>query len=80
MSIVETYERDLVCRRSDSGFMIHKVGTDEYYEEAWDLQTSPYVYEETDIPINSEENPGETGEIDPYLEEYAQAGHIMLGE
>lgn len=75
MPIVETYERDLVCRRSDSGFMIHKVGTDEYYEEAWDLQTSPYVYEETDIPIDQPDE-GEN----PELEEYAEAGRIMLGE
>lgn len=75
MPIVETYERDLVCRRSDSGFMIHKVGTDEYYEEAWDLQTSPYVYEETNIPIEQEDEP-----VDPVMEEYAEAGRIMLGE
>lgn len=74
MPIVETYERDLVCRRSDSGFMIHKVGTDEYYEEAWDLQTSPYVYEETNIPID-------TGGLEEHdLSEYAEAGKIMLGE
>ena len=74
MPIVETYERDLVCRRSDSGFMIHKVGTDEYYEEAWDLQTSPYVYEETNIPID-------TGDLEEHdLKEYAEAGRIMLGE
>jgi len=75
MPIVETYERDLVCRRSDSGFMIHKVGTDEYYEEAWDLRTSPYVYEETNIPIEQEDEP-----VDPVMEEYAEAGRIMLGE
>ena len=74
MPIVETYERDLVCRRSDSGFMIHKVGTDEYYEEAWDLQTSPYVYEETDIPIDSD------APEEHELEEYAEAGRILLGE
>lgn len=75
MPIVETYERDLVCRRSDSGFLIHKIGTDEYYEEAWDLQTSPYVYEETDIPVDRPENPDEEEE-----HEYAEAGRIMLGE
>ena len=55
--------------------MIHKVGTDEYYEEAWDLQTSPYVYEETNIPIDQ----GDEQE-DPELQEYAEAGRIMLGE
>lgn len=48
--------------------MIHKIGTDEYYEEAWDLQTSPYVYEETDIPVDQPEEE----------DEYAEAGRIML--
>lgn len=72
MPIIEFYDRDLVCRKSDSGFLIHKVGTDEYYEEAWDLQTSPYVYEETDIPVDQDENEEEN--------EYAEAGRIMLGE
>ena len=70
MPIVETFERDLVCRKSDSGFMIHKIGTDEYYEEAWDLQTSPYVYEETNIPVDQPEEGEEA--------EYAEAGRIML--
>ena len=72
MPIVETFERDLVCRRSDSGFLIHKIGTDEYYEEAWDLRTSPYVYEETNIPVDQPEDETEN--------EYAEAGRIMLGE
>lgn len=71
MPIVETFERDLVCRRSDSGFLIHKIGTDEYYEEAWDLQTSPYVYEETNIPVDQPEEGAEE-------QEYAEAGRIML--
>lgn len=71
MPIVETFERDLVCRRSDSGFLIHKIGTDEYYEEAWDLQTSPYVYEETNIPVDQPEEGEEESE-------YAEAGRIML--
>lgn len=75
MPIVETFERDLVCRRSDSGFLIHKIGTNEYYEEAWDLQTSPYVYEETNIPIDQGDEPA-----DSETEEYAEAGRIMLGE
>lgn len=36
---------------SDKGVQIHKVGTDEYYEEAIDIEGAPYAYEETDIPI-----------------------------
>lgn len=40
---------------SDNKVMIRKVGTDEIYDEAIDIETAPYVYEETDQPINSEE-------------------------
>lgn len=34
---------------SDNGFMIKKVGTDEVYEEAIDVENSGFEYEETDI-------------------------------
>ena len=40
---------------SDNKVMIRKVGTNEVYDEAIDIETAPYVYEETDQPINSEE-------------------------
>ena len=40
---------------SDQKVMIRKVGTNEVYDEAIDIETAPYVYEETDQPINSEE-------------------------
>lgn len=32
---------------SDAGFKIQKVGTDEVYDEAIDIQGSPYMYVET---------------------------------
>lgn len=35
--------------------MIRKVGTDELYEVAIDVEDAPYTYEETDIPIEDEE-------------------------
>lgn len=41
---------------SDQKVMIRKVGTDEIYDEAIDIETAPYVYEETDKPIVEEEN------------------------
>ena len=41
---------------SDNKVMIRKVGTDEIYDEAIDIETAPYVYEETDQPIVEEEN------------------------
>ena len=36
---------------SDKGVVIHKVNTDEYYDEAIDIENAPYEYEETDQPI-----------------------------
>ena len=36
---------------SDENVRIHKIGTDEIYDEAIDVETAPFVYEETDIPI-----------------------------
>lgn len=34
-----------------TGFKIRKIGTDEVYDEAIDVDGTPYTYEETDIPI-----------------------------
>lgn len=39
---------------SDEGFKIQKVGTDEVYDEAIDVEGAPFVYEELTIPINAE--------------------------
>ena len=36
---------------SDKSMLIHKIGTDEYYEEAIDIQGCGFLYEETDMPI-----------------------------
>ena len=38
-----------------TGLMIHKVGTDEFYDEAIDIENAPFKYEETDIPIETPE-------------------------
>lgn len=35
---------------SDEGKQIRKVGTDEVYDEAIDIEDAPYAYEETDMP------------------------------
>ena len=40
---------------SDSGFYIHKIDTDEIYDEAIDIEGAPYEYEETDKKIKREE-------------------------
>lgn len=37
---------------SDKGMQIRKVGTDEVYDEAIDIENAPYTYEETDMPTD----------------------------
>lgn len=46
---------DLYLAHSDQNLKIRKVGTDEIYDEAVDVESAPYTYEETDIPIGQEE-------------------------
>ncbi len=36
---------------SDKNVHIQKVGTEEIYTEAIDVESAPFVYTETDIPI-----------------------------
>lgn len=42
---------------SDQDLYIKKVGTEEIYSEAIDIDGAPYVYEETDIDIEKLEEP-----------------------
>ena len=39
---------------SDQNLMIRKVGTEEIYSEAIDVENAPFTYKETDTPIESE--------------------------
>ena len=55
---------------SNEQFIIHKIGTEEYYEEVIDIENAPYEYEET------EELREELSEI----EEKAMAYDILIGE
>lgn len=41
---------------SDQGFQIHKIGTDEIYDEAVDVENASYQYEETDTKIDGDFN------------------------
>ena len=41
---------------SNEGYLIQKVGTDEIYTEAIDVENAPYVYVETDKKIEAEDN------------------------
>ena len=38
---------------SDANLLIQKVGTDEIYSEAIDVEEAPYQYVETDQPIDN---------------------------
>lgn len=42
---------------SDEGYYIRKVGTEEVYEEAIDIEDAPYEYEETSEKIEATEEP-----------------------
>lgn len=46
----------LIRTYSDANFMIRKVGTEEIYSEAIDVEDANFTYEETDelIPIEEE--------------------------
>lgn len=39
---------------SDINLKIRKVGTEEIYDEAIDIEGAPYTYEETDMPIETQ--------------------------
>lgn len=47
---------------SDQNVMIRKVGTEEVYDEAIDVASATYTYEETNIPIEKNEELAESGE------------------
>lgn len=44
---------------SDQNLKIRKVGTEEIYDEAIDVEFAPYSYEETDMPIEVEKEQNE---------------------
>lgn len=55
---------------SDEGYQIRKIGTEEVYDEAIDIETSNHEYEETRNKIDTENN----------IEEKAIAYDILVGE
>lgn len=76
--IIEEYINDgtLVRHYSNDGFIIRQVETGEDYEEAVDYLPCKYTYEETDIPIESEEEEQEemTSSRNISSNEYFQIG------
>lgn len=55
---------------SDENYMIHKIGTEEIYEEAIDVEDTAYEYEETTEPVETLNE----------IEEKAMAYDILVGE
>ncbi len=48
---------------SDGGVKINKVGTEEVYNEAVDVEGAPFTYEETDQPIDRIEEADENADV-----------------
>ena len=78
MSIVREFyktrkdEVNLYKTYSNEGYKIHKLNTEEIYDEAIDVENAPFEYEETNEMIETEE----ISEI----EQKAKAYDILVGE
>jgi hypothetical protein len=78
MSIVREFYRtrndgvNLYKTYSNEGYKIHKLNSEEIYDEAIDVENAPYEYEETTEKIETEE----ISEI----EQKAKAYDILVGE
>lgn len=78
MSIVREFYKtrndgiNLYRTYSNDGYKIHKLNTEEIYDEAIDVENAPYEYEETTEKIETEEL--------TEVEQKAQAYDILVGE
>ena len=54
---------------SDADFMIRKIGTEEMYSEAIDVETAPYEYEETTELVSNDEQEFTDAEFRRIVEE-----------
>ena len=50
----EKYNENMYRTYSDEGYFIRQIKTGNVYEEAIDLESKLFTYEETDIPIVEE--------------------------
>ena len=62
MIIEEFIENGLIRRHSDRNVLMRQIETGALYAEAIDVPGT-YTYEETDIPIETEEEPEEEEEL-----------------
>lgn len=67
---------NLFLTRSTEGLKIRKAGTDEIYDEAIDIESAHYTYEETDIPVEDSALDNDVS----LIEEKAKAYDIITGE
>lgn len=78
MSIVREFYKtrndgiNLYKTYSNEGYKIHKLNTNEIYDEAIDVENAPFEYEETTEKIEKEEM--------SEVEQKAQAYDILIGE
>ena len=63
-------DEDMYKTYSDEGFKIRQIETGIIYDEAIDLESKNYTYEETDIPIEG----GEEAQEEDYLEALNELG------
>ena len=59
---------------SDQNLQIQKVGTNEIYDEAIDIETATYEYVETDMPIELIEGETDEATTEDYIEALAELG------
>lgn len=52
--------KEFVYNYSDEGYKIRKIGTDEIYEDVYDLPDMGYEYEETDELIDKQDDRADT--------------------
>ena len=57
-------DEDMYRTYSDEGFKIKQIETGIIYDEAIDLESKHYTYEETDIPIEGEDDATEEDYIE----------------
>ena len=66
----DVLDEDMYRTYSDEGYKIRQIETGIIYDEAIDLESKNYTYEETDIPIEGE---GDATEQD-YIEALGELG------
>ncbi len=78
MVIREEIDERLERHYSDQGLRIRKVGTNDVYDDAIDLISLQYQYEETDEPIIIPDD--EDAEVEDYQDALRELGVIINEE